>query len=404
MYNRTLVWLLIGAVLVSLTVGVWGSSIPIPSGSGPANISKAPTPDPTPIIAYFNHSLGKVKMVKCGNAACSTGNTLTDVDRQETFGHTSIAYGSDGLPAIAYFGFLYPNGYHTRMVHCAHSACEQDNTRTTLEPERSPSIAIGSDGFPVIAYMYRAPPATQFSLKVLKCGNLSCTAGNTVSTVWSNASEDVSIATGADGLPVIAFFVNFGSNGTLFIAHCGNLACSAGNTITPLVIGTVPIPVQLSLKIGADGLPILAATTGSTRDLVVYHCNTFACNSFTSQSQGNNFTDISMTIGDDGLPLIAFYNKVLGYVGTLHCTQMDCMGTGFNTFSTIETTSAPTSLAVRRVAAGTGRDGFPIIAYYDDVAQDLKAAKCRNYDCSGMKHITTLDSTGDVGFHVSIAT
>jgi len=42
---------------------------------------------------------------------------------------------------------------------------------------------------------------------------------------------NISLAIGADGLPVIAYYDV--DNGDLKVAKCGNAACAAGNTLTP---------------------------------------------------------------------------------------------------------------------------------------------------------------------------
>jgi hypothetical protein len=61
------------------------------------------------------------------------------------------------------------------------------------------SVAIGTDGNPVIAYDDFGPD----DLVVVKCGNPSCTSGNTTTTVDSagDTGEEPSIAIGADGYP-----------------------------------------------------------------------------------------------------------------------------------------------------------------------------------------------------------
>jgi hypothetical protein len=63
------------------------------------------------------------------------------------------------------------------------------------------SLAIGVDGLPIISY-WREDTA---DLKVAHCGNHSCNAGNTVSTVDStgDVGRFTSITVGTDGLPVI---------------------------------------------------------------------------------------------------------------------------------------------------------------------------------------------------------
>ncbi|OGA12543.1 MAG: hypothetical protein A3H32_21170 [Betaproteobacteria bacterium RIFCSPLOWO2_02_FULL_63_19] len=66
------------------------------------------------------------------------------------------------------------------------------------------SLTIDMEGRPVIAYF----DATKSDLKVAKCGNANCSAGNTVSIVDStgNVGKYPSLVIGVDGLPVIAYY------------------------------------------------------------------------------------------------------------------------------------------------------------------------------------------------------
>ena len=95
-----------------------------------------------------------------------------------------------------------------------------------------PSIAIGADGLPVVSYK-----SFPVGLGVAHCGNVKCTAGNTLTTVDSagDVGEGSSIAIGADRLPVVSCF-DF-TNGDLKVAHCGNVTCTAGNTLTTVDSG-----------------------------------------------------------------------------------------------------------------------------------------------------------------------
>ena len=85
----------------------------------------------------------------------------------------------------------------------------------------------------------------------------------TVTTVDDSAGDEghnTSIAIGADGLPVVSY--RFGSAELLRVAHCGNVTCTAGNTLTT-VDRKSHITGHTSIAIGADGLPVVSYNTAS---------------------------------------------------------------------------------------------------------------------------------------------
>ena len=148
------------------------------------------------------------QVAKCGNVACSAGNTISIVDDPANCVgyYTSIAIGADGLPIISY----YDQTAFTSRWPIAATPPAPPATRsppsTTLPTSSGwyTSIAIGADGLPVISYR----DDTAFALKVAHCGNAACSAGNTIITVDdppAYVGHYTSIAIGTDGLPVISY-------------------------------------------------------------------------------------------------------------------------------------------------------------------------------------------------------
>ena len=81
--------------------------------------------------------------------------------------------------------------------------------------------------------------------------------GFTLTTVDSDGKVafGTSIAIGADGLPVVSYWDS--SNADLKVAHCGNLTCTAGNVLTT-VDSAGSVGLETSIAIGADGLPVMS--------------------------------------------------------------------------------------------------------------------------------------------------
>ena len=78
-----------------------------------------------------------------------------------------------------------------------------------------PSITIAAGGLPVVSYF----DMTNLDLKVLHCGDAACSSGNTVATLDSRGSVgwNTSITSGAEGLPLIAYWDY--TNGDLKVAR-----------------------------------------------------------------------------------------------------------------------------------------------------------------------------------------
>lgn len=84
------------------------------------------------------------------------------------------------------------------------------------------SLAIGTNGLPVVSYF----DDTNFDLKVLHCGNISCSS-HSATTVDSAGNVGVwtSIAIGADTFPVVSYLDN--TNNHLKSVHCGSIVCKS---------------------------------------------------------------------------------------------------------------------------------------------------------------------------------
>jgi hypothetical protein len=303
--------------------------------------------DGLPIVSYNDSSNADMKVAHCGNADCSAGNQLTAVDANSYGEYTSLAIGTDGLPIVSYYN---PGPGDLKVAHCGNVQCTAGNTSFAVDTAGDvgqwTSLAIGTDGLPIVSHW----DVGNMDLKVTHCGNADCTSGNT-STIVDGTGSDVgshtSLAIGLDGLPLISYYDLGGGN--LKVAHCGNVTCSSGNTITKVdSAGTVG--AFTSLILGADLLPFISYFDLTNFDLKVAHCGNALC------SSGNTLTTI------DGV----------GNVG-------------------------------QWTSATVGPEGYPLISYYDASDTALRLARCGNALCSSGNVITTPAYLGDVGRHTSIA-
>jgi hypothetical protein len=76
--------------------------------------------DGFPVISYYDGTNGNLKIAKCGNAACSSGNFIFAVDTGGVGQHSSITIGTDGLPIISYYDLT---NYNLKAAKCANPLC-----------------------------------------------------------------------------------------------------------------------------------------------------------------------------------------------------------------------------------------------------------------------------------------
>jgi hypothetical protein len=335
--------------------------------------------DGLPVISYQDYTAGALKVAHCGNAACTTGDTLATVDgpANQVGKYTSIAIGTDGLPVISYFD---QTAAALKVAQCGNAACTTGYTLTTVDDPPTTvgyytSIAIGTDGLPVISYQdYSA-----WVLKVAHCGNAACTSGNSLTTVDDPTNQVgvfTSIAIGTDGLPVISY--QDYTAGALKVAHCGNAACTTGNTFTTVDDPYSFVGYYNSIAIGTDGLPVISYWDYTFYLLKVAHCGNAACTS------GNTLTTVdnsagyytSIAIGTDGLPVISYQDYNASALKVAHCGNAAC--TSGNTLTTVDD---PANQVGYYNSIAIGTDGLPVISYQDYTAYSLKVAKCATRTC-----------------------
>jgi hypothetical protein len=348
--------------------------------------------DGLPVISYpvtdMNWRVEHLKVVHCGNAACSDNNTISMVDDSDGVGgYASIAIGSDGLPVISYWD---RENIDLKVAHCGDVACTSGNTLTTVDSSGNvgydTALAIGSDGLPVISYF----DSTNHALKVVHCGNESCSASNTISVVDGDALGmsvgETSIAIGSDGLPVISYYDS--SEHNLKVAHCGNLDCSANNSIAT-VYSTGDVGYYNAIAIGSDSWPVISAYDDTNGNLLVIHCRSATCNPASNSiatvdwglyiggQSGKAGLHNEITIGHDGLPLISYYDHSYSHLRVLHCGDIYCSA-GASARTTVDFSDG----SGFKPDIVVGNDGHPVISYLDLNKRTLKVAQCARADCS----------------------
>lgn len=337
--------------------------------------------DGLPIISYLDEDHDIVKIVHCGDPACSFGNIVTTIDGQIFLGaSTSIVIGDDHLPVIAYSA-VFPA---LRVAHCGDAECRSEKVLTTIAPEGArglySSIRIGADGLPVIAYYEYGASA----VKVAHCGDPACSQANVVTTVREfefGADFDyyVSIAIGSDGFPLVAYYdERYTFAGGLEVLRCDSRDCSSASR--PTVLDSGPwVGGAISAVIGTDGLALITYGDVGRASLKVAHCGNLDCTSGTTLTTvypGRGGSDTSAVIGADGLPLISFcVDYAALYVA--HCGDAACSsGNTVVAIDSGENVGRFSSIAI-------GADGLPMISYCG-VDATLKVAHCATPTCAAL--------------------
>jgi hypothetical protein len=307
----------------SLVVGAsgFGTSIAVPA-------------DGLPVISYSD-STSRLRVVKCGDPDCTSGNTRTTLDPGFTSGtFSSIAVPTDGLPVISH----YDSSGVLRVTKCSNAFCTAA-VSVTADPGpnigRYTSIAVPADGRPVISYTATTGFVAS-ALKVVKCGNSSCSAGNIITTMdaVAGAGGFTSVAVPTDGLPVVSYQFANTTTSLLKVAKCGNASCTSGNALTDVDAPTSPAAwgYNTSLAVGADGRPVIVHANGNrTGSIRVVKCGNAACSSGNQASYvvGESAMSLQLPViklAPDGLPIIAYIsNSVSGAIVAVKCSNTGCV-------------------------------------------------------------------------------
>lgn len=333
--------------------------------------------DGLPIMGYIS-SWGidaELRILHCGDPGCSAGSSIVTVDPLPNGGGTiSIAIGADGLPLVA-----WADGGETYLLHCGDLACAAGNTIatpvTSTAVETYATVVVDGSGLPAIAYQN----STQGTLRILRCGNLTCTSGNVDQVVDNGAGHQVgsnlSVALAPDGNLVMGYFD--ATSEDLRYSHCTDPSCFTVVTGSLDGVSGTKVGRNVSLAIGEDGLPVMAYVDWGNNDVKVLHCRNLNCSGFgaivADASVSPTFRSVSLTIGPDGLPVVAYTGDGLE---VFHCGTVDCSLGGTQT---VVDAGGKYSASIT-----LGADDRPFVAYaagsISDVA--LTAARCTNPFCT----------------------
>jgi len=339
-----------------------------------------------PVITYEDESNGYLRIVVCGNADCSTGNTYSVVDDGCSVGgvgchsvgtYASMQLDSAGKPVIIYFDTTTDD---LRFVHCGDPVCSANNIYKVLDgcdtcfvtgqssnssTGQYGSLKLDSLGFPVVSYRDGAP---NHNLKFLHCKDANCT--NVVYNMIDNGTSKLdssgiytSMQFDSNGFPVISFGRGDFSGGNLHLklAHCNDVDCFSSSVVI------------------LDGLD-----------------NGFNCGSSMNNPGACDIGDVGwynkLQLDQNGNPTISYRSAVAGDLKVVHCNDVGCTG---NDESMIrvdgctgcdEDGDSPISGAGGYISLQIDIFGNPVISYRqvgpNSGHNNLKVVHCGNADCN----------------------
>jgi hypothetical protein len=280
----------------------------------------------------------------------------------------------------------------------AHPAAAQP-TVAVVDPAATvrgtPVIATGTDGLPLVAYQDGT------AVRVAHCADAACSSA-TIATILSplpNPDGLIAFAVGADGRGVLAVWHSEATR--VLVARCDDAACSSSSS-TAILETDVTLRGRPSLAIGADGLPLIAYVAGNTQPyaLRVAHCSDAACASSTIATVAtvggllpSHLPDTDVAIGTDGLALIAYVTGTSGpaRAGVAHCSNTAC--------SAATTVLAPDTFLFRteKPSIEIGADGRGLLAYRvqgvppaPPVLPLAHVRRCADAACTSLESVTGL--------------
>jgi len=300
----------------------------------------------SPVVAYIDATNDDLKILRCGNAQCSSGNTVATPDSDGFVGGgPSMALDRRGHPVVSYIDYAT---FDLKILRCGNTTCSARNTIRSIAIEGTvggmTSLALDSGDRPVVAFA----DYSSTRISVLRCATAACDGSiSLVAAATPRGSDEPSLALKGNDHPVISFHSS--SNFSLNLLHCGDVSCSEGNRVVR--------PDSKSL-VGADS---------------------------------------SMALDSRGFPVVAYLDNWNDELLVLRCSTAICDGD--NSIATVDANG----VAGAQTSIVLDEQNKPIVSYRMAATEDLKILRCGNSTCSSQNVIAVADSAGVVGAASSAA-
>jgi hypothetical protein len=373
-----------------------------------------------PVVSYYDATLGRLKLLHCGDPACLAGNSITVVDAGNVGQFGALALDTTDTPALSYHDPTA--GGALKVLRCSSATCATTPDAAGDVGQYAALRVAG--GNPTLTYY----DATLHRLVVLRCGNAACTAplGPPAPTpcpsgrnclnrlpdfAHADSGRGSALTLDGGGLPVVSYLSasSASATGDLSVLRCLDLACRSGNVVTnPDTSGQVGPHTSIALD-AADNPVVSYAVAGN---LKVLHCVNSQCGGGTSlaptcspaanciavvDSGGDVGQHNSLRLDSAGRPVVSYYDATNGDLKVLRCGDPNCISG-----NTITVPDAAGDVG-RYTSLALDAANLPVVSYYDATSQRLKVLRCVTVDCSGAGHsIATPDPSTDVGQYTAL--
>lgn len=347
-----------------------------------------------PVFVYNLESGTKLNYGLCPNARCDPlsptwqDSTLTDGIPVMGSDQLPVILHSHGMQ----YGVYHKGLSLTKCLDLRCTLRISNQIEPLLTPYRilSYNINIGSDGFPIVAYIHKKDDDLQSDeLIFYKCNDLNCATG--IKNVVLDGTFPNNVASGsyyfnvevqANGNPIMVAAPNDLSGGPrVRVIACTDLSCSQKTVNTITESGAVD---NVRMAVGSDGFPVVTYTNFGTGRFYFVHCTTPSCNQYSAPIILHSAAAYAnILILPDGMPAITYFKNNAGDSGLVYtkCNDLNCLSRSSVDFP-------PVGVYGDLVL---GADNLPIVFISSPFQDSLSTIKCQDLACQNKIYTSLLN-------------
>lgn len=287
-------------------------------GDAGEGIALALRPDGRPLIAYLSDSTDSLSVYSCDDPACTTG-TITAIETPVLLGSLDMALRADGRAVIVYRQGGSP--YSMRTWHCADVDCTSGVGRSHATTPTGVAIAIRPDGRPILAAGGNGGAAD--SPRFWDCADANCTTGSLRLTTGVQYQQVHGMLMRSTGR---ALLLTFSSGGQPSLVSCSDVNCASSQAIQ---LGVCPTSIagSLALRPGGNAAVACSYVSAQKHALDFHECGTVTCSGGASRPLlpfGRSGRALAIAVRSDDRPVIAYHDDVNNDVRLYICASPGC--------------------------------------------------------------------------------